>query len=82
MRASIKYLIALIFMVLTQSANAQDAEMADSFRAEGKIYVVVAIVVIVLAGLILYLFTLDRKISKLERMIASKKQTKSAGKSF
>jgi hypothetical protein len=82
MRASIKYLIALIFMVLTQSANAQDAEMADSFRAEGKIYVVVAIVVIVLAGLILYLFTLDRKISKLEHMITSKKQTKSAGKSF
>ena len=82
MKASIKYLIALIFMVLTQSANAQDAEMADSFRADGKIYVVVAIVLIVLAGLILYLFMLDRKISKLERMIASKKQTKSAGKSF
>lgn len=82
MKASIKYLIALIFMVLAQTANAQDAEMADSFRADGKIYVVVAIVLIVLAGLILYLFMLDRKISKLERMITSKKQTKSAGKSF
>jgi len=42
-------------------------EMADRFRAEGKIYVVIAVVVIILAGLILYVSRLDRKLSKLEK---------------
>ena len=63
-------------------AWAQNAEMADAFRAEGKIYVVVAVILIVLLGLFVYLFTLDRKISKLERMIDGKTQTKHERKSF
>lgn len=40
--------------------------MADVMRSNGKIYVVVAIIVIVLVGLVAYLFTLDRKITRLE----------------
>ena len=36
-------------------------------RSEGKIYVVLAVVVTILAGLILYVSRLDRKISKLEK---------------
>jgi hypothetical protein len=43
------------------------AEMADTFRADGKIYVVVAVVVTILLGLILYVVRLDRKITKLEK---------------
>lgn len=83
MKTSLKNLIVLAFSVLTPlAAIAQDAEMADTFRSEGKIYVVVAIVLIVLTGLILYLFLLDRKMNKLERMIAAKKQTKHEGKAF
>ena len=58
------------------------AEMADAFRAEGKIYVVVAVTLIVLVGLFVYLFMLDRKLSKLERMIDAKTQTKPERKSF
>lgn len=42
-------------------------EMADGLRASGKIYVVVAVVVTILAGLILYVARLDRKINKLEK---------------
>ena len=56
--------------------------MADTFRSEGKIYVVVAIILIVLAGLVTYLFILDRKMTRLERMIELKKQTKRESKSF
>jgi CcmD family protein len=63
-------------------AYGQNAEMADAFRAEGKIYVVVAIILIVLTGLIVYLFLLDRKLNKLEGMIKGRKQTKSQGKAF
>jgi hypothetical protein len=45
----------------------QTVEMADGLRAEGKIYVVVAVVTIVTLGLIAYLFSIDRKISKIEK---------------
>lgn len=45
----------------------QQAEMADAMRANGKIYVVVAVCLTILAGLIIYLITLDRKISRIEK---------------
>ena len=42
-------------------------KMADAMRSNGKIYVVVAVVLTILLGLIAYLIRLDRKISKLEK---------------
>ena len=47
--------------------NAQDFEMADAMKENGKIYVVIAVMLTILAGLVLYLIRLDRKISKLEK---------------
>ncbi len=44
-------------------------EMADQFRADGKIYVVIAIAAIILTGIFIYLFRLDRKISDIEKRI-------------
>lgn len=52
---------------------AQSIEMADTLRSEGKIYVVVAIVLVIFAGLIGYLFLLDRKITRIEKKLPSKK---------
>ncbi len=49
--------------------NLQDVEMADAFRADGKIYVVVAVISVVVLGLIAYLFSIDKKVSKLEKEI-------------
>jgi CcmD family protein len=68
-----KFLYLFLLMTTSLIANAQDAEMADVMRSNGKIYVVVAIVLIVLVGLISYLFLLDRKISKLEKQLNEKK---------
>ena len=82
MKTFIKYSFLFILVAVTQEVFAQNAEMADAFRAEGKIYVVVAVVLTVLLGLFVYLFMLDRKITRLERMIGQKKQTKPEGKSF
>lgn len=65
-------LIALLAMV-SLPAFSQEVEMADTMRSEGKIYVIVAIVLIVLAGLIAYLFLLDRKVSKLEKRLEENK---------
>jgi hypothetical protein len=82
MKTSIKSLFAFLLICPPGVVSAQNAEMADAFRAEGKIYVVVAIILLVLAGLIIYLFLLDKKMNKLEQMIKEKKQTKHQGKSF
>ncbi|MFZ9660588.1 MAG: CcmD family protein [Chitinophagaceae bacterium] len=49
------------------SLKAQPATMADAMRSDGKIYVVVAVILIILIGLILYVIRLDKKISKLEK---------------
>jgi len=45
----------------------QTVEMATGMRSNGKIYVVVAVLSMILIGLFIYLFTLDRKITKLEK---------------
>jgi hypothetical protein len=43
-------------------------EMADQFRKDGKIYVVVGVCLIVLLSMLLYMFSLDRKVRKLEEL--------------
>jgi CcmD family protein len=63
-------LMSLLLTAGTAFAQASDApEMADGLRANGKIYVVVAVVVVIIAGLLAYLISLDRKVSKLEQEI-------------
>jgi len=62
-----KIVLSLLMVVMALPALAQEkVEMADTMRAEGKIYVVVGIILIVLIGLIVYLFLMDRKVSRLE----------------
>ena len=56
-------------LLLNPTLFAQDAQMADTMRSEGKIYVVVAIILVIFFGLIAYLFYTDRKISKLEKRL-------------
>jgi CcmD family protein len=36
-------------------------------RSNGKIYVVVGVIAIIFVGLVVYLFTIDRRLSKLEK---------------
>ena len=76
MKHYVKYLLFAIAMLAGFTSTAQHVEMADTFRSEGKIYVVVAIVLVVLAGLIIYLFMLDKKLTKIEKEIGEKHQTK------
>jgi hypothetical protein len=49
------------------SLAADKPEMAGLMRSNGKIYVVVTVLLIILAGLFLYLISTDRKISRLEK---------------
>jgi len=44
-----------------------EVEMADTLRQDGKIYVVVVVLLTVLGGMIAYLVALDRKVGRLEK---------------
>lgn len=58
--------IALITgLFISTLAGAQDK--TDLMRDNGRIYVVVAVMITILLGLILYLVRLERKMSKLEK---------------
>ena len=63
--------ILMLFAVMMNSiiifAQQQKVEMADKMRDDGRIYVVVAVVLTILIGLILYIVRLDKKMSKLEK---------------
>jgi hypothetical protein len=55
-------------MLISTMSWAQDkVEMADVMRSNGKIYTVVAVCLTILTGLFVYVFLIDRKISKLEK---------------
>jgi hypothetical protein len=64
-------ILAALFFMTVLTAFAQDTsrrvEMADTLRDNGKIYVVVAVLLTIFAGIIFYLVRLDRKITKLEK---------------
>jgi hypothetical protein len=63
-----KILTAIVFLFLTQLAQSQKrSTMADEMRSNGKIYVVVAVMLTIFMGIIIYLIRLDRKITKLEK---------------
>ena len=53
--------------LLAQGSDPEKQYTAFDMRHNGKIYVVVTVILIILSGLILYLVRLDRKITKLEK---------------
>jgi CcmD family protein len=63
----------LVLMLLTFSYLSTFAqvpakpEMADALRSSGKIYVVVATITIIFIGLAIYLFSIDRRLKKIEK---------------
>ncbi len=49
------------------NTSASSVEMADTFRQEGKIYVVVAVILLIFGGFIIYVISIDKKVSRLEK---------------
>ncbi len=50
-----------------------EVEMADTFRADGKIYVVVAVLTTIFAGIVVFLVATERKVKKLEDLVFADK---------
>jgi len=70
----IKTLLSFLFsFMLSIPVFAQDVEMADVMRSNGKIYVVITVLGIVLAVLLIYLFSIDSKVKKLEEKMKNRK---------
>ncbi|MEO5594884.1 MAG: CcmD family protein [Chitinophagaceae bacterium] len=59
--------MALPVFLQAQVTDPQKQYTAFDMRHNGKIYVVVTVILIIFTGLVLYLIRLDRKITKLEK---------------
>ena len=66
-------ILAVLAMLFAQLAWAQEVEMADTMRSNGLIYVVVAVLAIIFVGLVVYLVSIDKKVSRLERELEERK---------
>ena len=67
-----KLLLLISFCLMLASSYAQQMnyskeEPTDFMNSNGKIFVVMAVVVVIVIGLFIYLINLDRKIKKLEK---------------
>ena len=65
-----KIALSLLSLLLSFQLFAQDTTSnneATGLRADGKIYVVIAILVTILLGFAVYVIRLDRKITRLEK---------------
>ena len=74
-KLSSRLYLSIFVMMFSVFVHAQDSlknekpQMADALRSNGKIYVVVAVLVIILIGLFLYLINTDKKIGRIEKNI-------------
>ena len=62
----ILFIIGLLVPFLGKAQAAAAPQMADTFRSEGKIYVVITVISIIFICLIGYLIYIDLKLKKLE----------------
>lgn len=53
-----------------------EVSMADTFRADGKIYVVVAVLTTIFAGIVVFLMVTESKLKKLEDLVYSERASK------
>src|SRR5690606_15299892 len=68
MKKTILFLLLVINGLMCSFAQSSTGvEMATGLRSSGKIYVVVAVLAVLFIGLAIYLFTIDKKLSRLEK---------------
>ena len=62
----ILFLVSILLPFLGKAQDAAGPKMADTFRSEGKIYVVIMVISIIFICLIGYLVYIDTKLKKIE----------------
>ncbi|MBK6397190.1 MAG: CcmD family protein [Bacteroidetes bacterium] len=61
------YSILLSFLPLLTFAQGSTEEMADIMRSNGKIFVVIGVISIILLGILIFLLIIDKKVRVLEK---------------
>lgn len=64
-----QFLLSTLLVVLSINLLSAESGAIDFLRSTGKIYSVVAVIAVIFLGIALYLFRLDKKITKLEKEI-------------
>jgi len=69
-----KFTTTLWMLLVTAElfAQSENSAVTDSLYASGKIYVVVVCAAVILLGLILFMFSIDRRLKKVEKKSADK----------
>lgn len=73
-----KKILSLIMICLTLCVSGQSLpgvsgpQMADTFREDGKIYVVIAVIAIVFLALVAFLVYIERKLKGIEEKVSKK----------
>lgn len=67
MKKILSFLILFLSTFFSFAQQTNEVEMADQMRSSGKIYVVIATIVLIFIGLAIYLFSIDRRLKKIER---------------
>lgn len=65
MKNILSFILMMLFSIAT-FAQQTEVEMAEEMRSSGKIYVVVAVLTLIFAVFIVYLFSIDKRLKKVE----------------
>jgi len=67
MKFIINLLLIAIFTSFGNILEAQTAAKTDFFDSTGKIYVVVAILAVIFIGIVIMMFSIERRLAKIEK---------------
>jgi len=62
-----RFISAFAVFLISLTSFGQESLMATEMRSNGKIYVVVAVLLTIFIGLILFLITIERRVKRLEK---------------
>lgn len=62
-------ILILLFASVSKMLNAQSVNAADKLMENSKLNTVIVVAVIILLGIFLFLFSIERKIKKLEQEV-------------
>lgn len=73
MMNKIKFLLASLLSLVFSTANATEISvLEETFFQSGKIYVVIAVCLVILIGIFVYLFRTERTLKALEKEVYEK----------
>ena len=74
---TLPFIMALIYSIAASAqmeSTTGTPDMADLMRSNGKIYVVVGALTIIFIGIVIYLFSLNSKLNRLEKLVKDSKK--------